>query len=138
MSAAAFPSEDLRTLASRIYEQLCGDIVAGALAPGQRLTLDALKERYQVGATPLREALYRLSTSLLVIGEDQRGFRVAPVSAEHLADILQSRQQIETLVLRNAFQHGGVAWEGRVVSALHELKGTPMYRSDLPGVTDEW
>lgn len=130
--------EETRTLGSRVYERLRDDIVSGRLAPGRKLTLDVLKEQYGVGVTPLREALYRLSTSLLVIAEDQRGFRVAPVSAEHLSDILMSRQHIETLVLRDAFEHGDLSWESRILSALHQLKRTPMYVEGGASVTPAW
>src|SRR3546814_836243 len=89
--------EEGKTLGSWVYDRLRDDIIAGLLPPGQKLTLDTLKERYAVGATPLREALYRLSSSMLVIAEDQRGFRVAPVTLMHLEDIIASRQHIEVL-----------------------------------------
>ena len=44
-------------------------------------------ERYEIGATPLREALNRLSAEELVRREEQRGFRVAPVSLSDLAEL---------------------------------------------------
>lgn len=130
--------DDSRTLGSRVYDLLRDDIIAGELAPGQKLTLDALKERYSVGTTPLREALYRLTTSLLVVAEDQRGFRVAPVSPEHKAEIVAARQHIEVLVLRDALEHGDVAWESRIVSAFHQFKNTPMYDDATGAITREW
>src|SRR5690554_5542948 len=80
------------TLTSRVYERLRDDIVLCRLAPGQKLGLDLLRERYQVGMTPLREALYRLSASNLVTLEDRKGFRVAPVSREHLSEVIELRQ----------------------------------------------
>lgn len=137
-TAVAPAGDGSRTLGSRVYDRLRDDIVRGELAPGQKLTLDALKERYGVGITPLREALYRLSASLLVLAEDQRGFRVAPASPEHRADIVAVRQHIETLVLRDAFEHGDLAWESRILSALHQLKRTPMYEADGSSITREW
>src|SRR3546814_6982232 len=96
-ASAAMPIEEGKTLGSLVYDRLLDDIVTGSLTPGQKLTLDSLKERYAVGITPLREALYRLSTSLLVTAEDQRGFRVAPVSPEHRADILAASHNTQTL-----------------------------------------
>lgn len=137
-SAAPHALEEGKTLGSWVYDRLRDDVVTGILKPGQRLTLDSLKERYAVGITPLREALYRLSTSLLVVAEDQRGFRVAPVSPEHRADIMAARHHIETLALRNAFQYADLAWDGRILAAFHRLKNTPMYASDDATITREW
>ena len=49
------------TLAMSVHGRLRRDILTGLFAPGERLPLDALGERYRVGLTPLREALNRLS-----------------------------------------------------------------------------
>jgi len=137
ISRVAQPVEG-KTLGSRVYDQLRDDIVAGNLAPGQRLTLGSLKERYVVGVTPLREALYRLTSSMLVMVEDQRGFRVAPISVEHLKDITSSREHIETLVLRDAFQRGGDLWKKRVYIAFEQLLHTPMHSPPNGLITREW
>lgn len=109
------------TLTTRIYDRLRDDIVLGELRPGQKLTLDGLKARYRLGATPLREALYRLSASKLVTLEDRRGFRVAPVSPEHLAEVIALREAVEIMLLRDSFQHGDIRWESRIVAAFHGL-----------------
>lgn len=53
--------------------------------------------------------------------EDQRGFRVAPVSRADLADVTWSRQHIEGLALRDSITRGDVAWEARVLGAQHML-----------------
>ncbi|WP_158238554.1 GntR family transcriptional regulator [Pollutimonas subterranea] len=109
------------TLTSQIYERLRDDIVLCRLVPGQKLGLDLLKERYQVGMTPLREALYRLSASNLITLEDRKGFRVAPVSPEHLSEVIELRQIVEIALLTNAFQHATVEWESQIVAAFHRL-----------------
>ena len=109
------------TLTTQIYERLRDDIVLGELKPGQKLTLDALKARYRLGVTPMREALYRLSASKLVTLEDRRGFRVAPVSPEHLAEVIELREAVEIMLLRDSFKHGDIRWESRIVAAYHGL-----------------
>lgn len=126
------------TLSARTYERLRDDIISGALAPGQRLTLEVLKERYDVGVTPLREAMLRLSASRLIVGEDRRGFRVAPATTEHLTDVLQTRQLVEALVLRSAFEAGDLDWEASVVAAFHRLKSTAMYEPGGKVIREEW
>ncbi len=136
---AALPSNDEnRTLGSQVYSRLRDDIVSGALAPGQKLTLESIKERYAVGITPLREALYRLSSSMLVEAEDQRGFRVAPISQSHLAEIITLRQNIEELVLCDAFKHADKQWPTRIKAAYERLFSTEMYEADGKRITRAW
>lgn len=123
-------SEGKSTAGSRVYDQLRHDVISGVLAPGQRLTLESLKSQYQVGMTPLREALYRLSASLLVIAEDHQGFRVADISLENLQQVLTAREHFECLILKESIARGDLAWEGRVISAHHALTKFPPYLSD--------
>ena len=67
------------TLATALYRSLKKDIIRGALTPREWLRIDVLRERYGAGASPLREALNRLSAEGLVVQHDQRGFVVADV-----------------------------------------------------------
>src|SRR6476646_8542333 len=73
-----------RTLIERAYAQLRDDIVEGRLAPGEKLRVEHLKSRYEVGAGTLREAITRLVSDALVDAEGQRGFRVAPMALTDL------------------------------------------------------
>ena len=66
-----------RTLTERAYRALRADILAGALKPEARLGAEALKLRYGIGGSTLREALTRLAGDALATFEGQRGFRVA-------------------------------------------------------------
>ncbi|WP_084609517.1 GntR family transcriptional regulator [Archangium violaceum] len=109
------------TLASAVVDRLRGDILHGVLPPGEKLRLEHLAPRYGVGRTPLREACCRLASEGLVTIEDQRGFRVAPISRADLLDLTRTRQQIETLALRAAIAQGDITWEGEVTAALHRL-----------------
>ncbi|MFY1828972.1 GntR family transcriptional regulator [Myxococcus fulvus] len=110
------------TLASTVVDRLRADILQGGLAPGEKLRLEHLAPRYGVGRTPLREACCRLASEGLVTIEDQRGFRVAPISRADLLDLTRTRQQIETLALRGAIAQGDITWEGEVTAALHRLQ----------------
>ncbi|MES2185717.1 MAG: GntR family transcriptional regulator [Pseudomonadota bacterium] len=126
------------TLAAQVYEQLRDDIILAALRPDQKLTMDLLKERYQVGMTPLREALYRLSSSMLVTIENRRGFRVAPVSPAHLKEVIRTREEVEVLLLRAAFENADVAWEGRIAAAYHALMRASGNRPNHGPYTADW
>lgn len=44
------------TLTNQVMEVIRQDILLGELAPGQKLVVADLKERYNVGASPIREA----------------------------------------------------------------------------------
>jgi DNA-binding GntR family transcriptional regulator len=113
---------DAATLSARAAQAIEADILAGRLAPEQRLGIAETSARYGVGATPLREALSRLAARGLVNARGNRGFRVTPISRADLADIVLIRQAIEREALRLAMARGDDAWEGGVVAALHQLK----------------
>lgn len=113
--------EPKRTEATVITDRLRDEIVQGVVAPGAKLKLVPLARRYEVSRGPLREAASRLASEGLVTIEDQRGFRVRPISRADLLDVTTTRQRIELLALRDAISHGDLDWEGRVMAALHKL-----------------
>lgn len=110
------------TLSERAAAHVQRDILAGRLAPGARLGIVELAERYEIGATPLREGLSRLVSRGLIVAIGQRGFRVAPVSRDDLADITRLRVVVEVEALRLSIKHGGDTWEAGIMTALHRLR----------------
>lgn len=116
------PNGEAGTLSERAAALVEQDILAGRLAPGSRLGIVDLVQRYEIGATPLREGLSRLMSRGLIVGIGQRGFRVAEVSREDLADITCMRTAIEKEAVRLAIIHGDDAWEAGIVSALHQMR----------------
>lgn len=110
------------TLTERAATLLQRDILAGRLAPGARLGIVDLVQRYEIGATPLREGLSRLVSRGLIVAIGQRGFRVATVSEDDLRDITRIRTVVEVEALRLAMTDGGDAWEAAILAALHQLR----------------
>jgi GntR family carbon starvation induced transcriptional regulator len=110
-----------QTRAQSIGTLLEADILTGRVAPGDWLRLPALAEAYGVSLSPLREALARLVGSGLVLQESQRGFRVAPISAEDLADLVRLRVRIETEALLASMAAADASWEGALLAAQHRL-----------------
>jgi GntR family transcriptional regulator, carbon starvation induced regulator len=110
------------TLSERAANLVERDIIAGLLAPGTRLGIVDLVQRYEIGATPLREGLSRLISRGLIVGIGQRGFRVADVSREDLLDITRMRTVVENEALRLAIANGDDAWEAGIVSALYQMR----------------
>ncbi|HEX8498095.1 MAG TPA: GntR family transcriptional regulator, partial [Actinomycetales bacterium] len=126
------------TRTSELLAVLREDVLSGSLEPGAPLRLTALRERYAVGLTPLREALFQLAAEGLVTLHDQRGFRVAQVSQAELADLTEQRVLVEGQALRLSVERGDLAWEGRVLAAAHLLSGTTMLGPDGATPTAAW
>jgi GntR family transcriptional regulator, carbon starvation induced regulator len=113
-----------KTRIESVYRRLRQDIISGVYAPGEKLRIDHLRERYQVGGSTMREALGRLVADTLVYVQGQRGFRVAPISLNDFEDITNSRILLETEAVRLSIEHGGEIWESEVVAAHHRLSRT--------------
>jgi DNA-binding GntR family transcriptional regulator len=79
------------TLAEKAYLALRDDIVRGHFAADKPLRLAELSARYDMGFSPLREALNRLQAERLVTAEALRGFRVAPLSVAEFEDAVRVR-----------------------------------------------
>jgi DNA-binding GntR family transcriptional regulator len=109
------------TVGEQTYLRLRQDIIACRLAPGQKLKLEPLRERYGAGVSTLREILNRLASEDLVIAEGQKGFTVAPATAADLREIADLRLLLESHALRLSFEQGNLEWEGRVVAAHYKL-----------------
>jgi GntR family transcriptional regulator, carbon starvation induced regulator len=109
------------TLSSTLVTRIRASIMRGELMPGTKLNLDRMRESFGVSLSPLREALCRLENDGLVTIVDQRGYRVTPVSAANLTEIIKLRVKLEGYALTEAIRHGDVAWEGRILATLHQL-----------------
>jgi len=105
----------------RVYRGIRADIIFGKLKPGQKLTLERVKDTYKASVGTLREILNRLASEGLVAAEGARGFEVMSVSADNLRQIAAMRQLLEAHALAESFSAGDMDWEGRVVAAHHKL-----------------
>jgi DNA-binding GntR family transcriptional regulator len=118
-------SNGSKSLTSQAFEAIRNDVLLGVLRPSERLKIQALSERYEIGATAVREALSRLVTDGLVESEDQKGFCVAPVSMVDLTDLTETRIAIECMALQKSIENGDLDWEAQVLSTYHRLSRTP-------------
>lgn len=117
---------DRSSQAERAYERLRSEILHGDLMPGERLRAGDLQDRFQLGLTPIREALMRLSTEGLVAAETHRGSRVTETSLAEFADLMTTRREIERLCLTKAIALGDAGWEAEIIAAMHMLSRTPL------------
>lgn len=118
---AADPQGAPRSLTMLAFDRLRSEILGGDLRPRERLRIQQLTARYDIGATAIREALSRLVTEGLVTSEDQRGFCVADVSRDELLDLTRTRLWIEQTALRMSIEQGDVEWETAVLASFHRL-----------------
>lgn len=72
----------------------------------------------------------RLAAEQLVVLEDHKGFRVAPVSPEEALDIANSRCELEGLAVRRAIERGDDQWEANIIARFHELSKRATYAAD--------
>lgn len=83
-------------LSAVIYGQLRQQILTLELHPGARLMIDHLAFKLSVSATPIREALGRLTAEHLVVADPFRGFAVSELpTPDELEELTQLRQVLE-------------------------------------------
>lgn len=115
------------------------DVLTGSLKPGEKLRADFLRDRYDVGTSPVREALNRLAADGLVVHEDQRGFRVSSVSKAELVELIMTRCWLEEIALGESIANGDAAWEEGIVLAFHRLSRVPRSASETSyAINSEW
>jgi DNA-binding GntR family transcriptional regulator len=125
------------TRTEQVYEILRGELLNGALHPSQKLKMVELTVRFGVSQSVVREALTRLTEQGLLVASPQRGFRVRDLSIEDIAELTESRVQIESLALRLAIERGDLQWETGILAAHHRLERTPVIRDDGT-VSEDW
>jgi DNA-binding GntR family transcriptional regulator len=109
------------TVGESVYRRIRSDIIFGVLPPRQKLRLEKVSASYGTSISTLRELLNRMCAEGLIVAEGQRGFEVAPVSADDFRQVAELRLLLENHALEQSFASGDLDWEGRVVSAHHKL-----------------
>jgi DNA-binding GntR family transcriptional regulator len=127
------------TLASSIEARLRRDLISAVFMPDEKLAIDGLRERYGAGASPIREALNRLSAEGWVLQSDQRGFRVPSVSVDQLEELTRTRCLLNEVTLRETIARADSETDDAIVVALHRLSRTPSRAPDDPKqINPEW
>ena len=127
------------SMAQRAYRIIRADIISGARPPGERLRIEMLKTIYDIGPTPLREALQKLSTEGLVLALEKRGFMVSPLDLDEFSDLNIARIEIEKVALSRSIALGDRQWESRVVAATYLMnKEDAALLASGNGVSDAW
>lgn len=125
------------TRTESVYETLRTELLNCQLAPGSKLKMMDLAERFSASLSVVREVLTRLAEQGLVVATPQRGFRVRDLSIEDIAQLTEARVEIEAVALRLAIQRGDIHWETSVLSTHHLLERTPVAHAD-GSFNEEW
>lgn len=98
---------DRSDLEERVYSELRSRIMARDIPPGTILTLRQVAEALEVSATPVRDALRRLSNDGLVRDGGKQGFSVTGLDAQDITDLFGARLAIEGFAARIAAAQAG-------------------------------
>lgn len=124
---------DRTILLDQAYDVLKERILDRAVAPGQKLNIDALARELTVSSTPIREALGRLVAEGLVCFEPYVGFRVTPMPERRFfEDLFAFRLMIEPWAAGEAAVHRDTAVLAGLeaaVAAMREGTLSKTYRS---------
>ncbi|MEN3612768.1 GntR family transcriptional regulator [Plantactinospora sp. ZYX-F-223] len=89
------------TLADDVYESVRTLVMDHAVAPGERINIDALARRLEVSPTPVREALARLESDGLVRKRPLAGYTAAPLlTRTEFDELVEMRLILETASAR--------------------------------------
>ena len=126
------------TLTESVRVALRRDVLSLAFAPGSHLSIRQLRERYEVGATPVREALWSLVGEGLIIAQPQHGFRVVDAQRERLLDLMRLRRRLEPWLLAQAMRQASRQWRQGVEKSFAAFAPLDARIGDLRPIDEQW
>lgn len=107
MSSAVMPAQDTSaqdtaSLAEQAYRRLEEQLVTLRLAPGELISEKELMNVAEIGRTPVREAIQRLSAEGLLQVLPRKGLLVTPLRRSDLIRIIEARKVLERLMVVKA------------------------------------
>jgi DNA-binding GntR family transcriptional regulator len=106
MPMLAEPKPKRVNLVESLYDLLKKDIIECRLQPGEMLQEAFVRERYQIGHTPFREACQRLEAEGLIQIIPRRGYFVPSFSNKDIRDLFELRTSVEALAVELACERG--------------------------------
>ena len=96
-----------KSQAQSAYEAIEAMIVRLELAPGARISENALSEKLDIGRTPVREALQRLAYERLVQIMPRAGAIVSEIDLPAQFKLIEVRRELERILIRRAARLSG-------------------------------
>lgn len=119
-----FPRPKRMSLADEIANTISEAIATRRLKSGERVVELGLAEKLGVSRVPIREALKVLHAQGILTGESHKGYRVAEFDDKTVANVLEIRLRIETILLRDAIWqwHGGIGDMSGLDEAIRQME----------------
>lgn len=92
------------TLGDQIYAILREDIISQRIKCGEKLTLKALQDRFDISSTPIREAIKRLSQEGLVEHVTNVGAKVIDINEKDIIEIYDFCSVLDSAALKYAMK----------------------------------
>lgn len=119
-------ARDLRpargTLRKRAYDTLKVNILNGRLHRGERLSETRLMREFDIGRTPVREALSQLEREGLVVGRPNSGYSVANFNMEAVCDLLVVREGLDAIAAELAAEVASDSDFERLKGVMREIE----------------
>ncbi|MBM3129278.1 MAG: GntR family transcriptional regulator [Chloroflexi bacterium] len=113
------PRRKPASLALHVYEKIRSDILTCALKPGQQVTQVQLVDKFQVGVTPVREALQRLAQEGLVQSIPRFGYIVSAITLADVCALYEFRKIIESAAVRLAAERASDGQLAQIAQAVN-------------------
>lgn len=127
------------SLRDRAYTEIRERIVSLGLPPGSTIDEAVLREELDLGRTPIREALLRLSEEGLVTIIPRRGMFVSDIGIKDLRQLFEIRVVMEPLAVRLAGQRGTAQHWARMEEALNSVpdEGSPLENEQMIKIDEQ-
>jgi DNA-binding GntR family transcriptional regulator len=116
MAAHLVKIESAPDLVEQVYRSLLDAISDGSLAPGERITQEAIAEDLAVSRQPVLQALRLLKKDGFLLDAPGRGLLVAPLDAEWIGQVYQVRGALDALAARLAAARR-IRLDGKLIDA---------------------
>lgn len=119
------------TLADQIYTILRDDIINQEIKGGEKLTLSALQQRFDISSTPIRDAISRLSQEGLVEQVTNVGAKVIDLSIDDVREIYDFCRILDAAAFKLALESPEVDEFSDKLSQSIEQQKTALESGDL-------
>lgn len=123
--------EEPSSLTDQAYRRIEELIVTLQLAPGESASEAELSARIGIGRTPIREALQRLAREKLVSILPRRGIVVSEINVGTQLRLLETRREVERLIVRRAARRGTPAMRARFAELAQGMQKAARTNDDI-------
>lgn len=121
-------------LREKAYRSLRTGILHGQLRRGERLSEARLMREFDIGRTPLREALNRLEREGLVVSQPNSGYSVANLDIDAVCDLLVVREGLDALAAEIAVETATKDDMARLAAVMEDIEALDRVHSRTPEV----